>query len=264
MNGRVEGKAALITGGGSGLGRAAAMHLAEEGANIIVSDLSEDTAQETADKINSDRPGAAVAARHDVTSEDDWADVLKTANSHFGSLHILLNNAGISIHGPIENVAFETWKKVQEVNVDSVFWGCKLALPYMKEAGGASIINISSTAALYANPMTLSYGVSKASVGYMTKSIALHCAQQRYNIRCNSIHPTFIKTPLLERLADAAGRKVEDVHQTLGDVVPMGDVLEPRDITYAVIYLASDESKMMTGAEFVIDGGLTAGYLPKI
>ena len=264
MHGRVEGKTALITGGGSGLGREAAMHLAEEGANIVVSDLNEDTAQATADEINANRHAAALAARHDVSCEEDWADVLRTTNSQFGSLHILLNNAGISIHGPIEEVAFETWKQVQEVNVDSVFWGCKLALPYMRETGGGSIINISSTAALYANPMTLSYGVSKASVSYMTKSVALHCAQQRYNIRCNSIHPTFIKTPLLERLADAAGRNVEDVHQSLGDIVPLGEVLEPRDVTFAVIYLASDESKMMTGAELVIDGGLTAGYLPKI
>ena len=123
MHGRVEGKTALITGGGSGLGREAAMHLAEEGANIVVSDLNEDTAQATADEINAQRQGAAVAARHDVSSEEDWADVLKTTNSQFGSLHILLNNAGISIHGPIEEVAFETWKQVQEVNVDSVFWG---------------------------------------------------------------------------------------------------------------------------------------------
>ena len=128
MHGRVEGKTALITGGGSGLGREAAMHLAEEGANIVVSDLNEDTAQATADEINANRQGAAVAARHDVSSEEDWADVLKATNSQFGSLHILLNNAGISIHGPIEEVAFETWKQVQEVNVDSVFgvanWRC--------------------------------------------------------------------------------------------------------------------------------------------
>ena len=130
----------------------------------------------------------------------------------------------------------------------TVFLGLQIGIALHEGDGGGSIINISSTAALYANPMTLSYGVSKASVSYMTKSIALHCAQQRYNIRCNSIHPTFIKTPLLERLADAAGRNVEDVHQSLGDIVPLGEVLEPRDVTFAVIYLASDESKMMTGA----------------
>ena len=264
MAGRVEGKTALITGGGSGLGQAAAMHLAEEGANVIVTDVKGDTAEETAAAINVQRQGAAIAIPHDVTSEDDWARALKDGHDHFGALHVLFNNAGISIHGPIETVEFETWKQVQQVNVDSIFWGCKLALPYMKDSGVGSIINVSSTAAIYANPVTLSYGVSKASVAYMTKSIALYCAQQKYNIRSNSIHPTFIKTPLLERLADAAGRDVDDVHDSLGEVVPMGEVLEPRDVTYAVVYLASDESRMVTGAEFVIDGGLTAGYLPKI
>jgi len=140
MSGRVDGKTALITGGGSGLGRASATHLAREGANVIVSDLNGDTAQETADTINAERQGAAVSCQHDATLEDDWNSALNLCQEHFGALHVLLNNAGISIGGDIESTDFDTWKKLQEVDVDSVFWGCKLALPYLRDAGGGSII----------------------------------------------------------------------------------------------------------------------------
>ena len=195
MSGRVEGKTALITGGGSGLGRASATHLAREGANVIVSDLNGDTAQETADTINAERQGAAICCQHDATSEDDWNSALNLCQEHFGALHVLLNNAGISIGGDIESTDFDTWKKLQEVDVDSVFWGCKLALPFLRDAGGGSIINISSTVGIMGNPLTLGYGTAKAAVRSMTKSIALHCARQKYNIRCNSLHPTFIKRP---------------------------------------------------------------------
>ena len=264
MAGRVEGKTALITGGGSGLGRASATHLAREGANVVVSDLDGDTAQETANAINNERQGAAVSCRHDATSEDDWNLALKLCHEHFGALHILLNNAGISIGGDIESTDFDTWKKLQEVDVDSVFWGCKLALPYLRDAGGGSIINISSTVGIMGNPLTLGYGTAKAAVRSMTKSIALHCAREKYNIRCNSLHPTFIKTPLLKRFADAVGGDEEKAYDTLRSLIPLGDILDPIDVTHAVIYLASDESRMMTGSEFVIDGGLTCGYMPPI
>jgi NAD(P)-dependent dehydrogenase (short-subunit alcohol dehydrogenase family) len=264
MSGRVEGKTALITGGGSGLGRASATHLAREGANVIVSDLNGDTAQETADTINAERQGAAVSCQHDATSEDDWISALNFCQEHFGALHVLLNNAGISRGGDIESTDFDTWKKLQEVDVDSVFWGCKLALPFLRDAGGGSIINISSTVGIMGNPLTLGYGTAKAAVRSMSKSIALHCARQKYNIRCNSLHPTFIKTPLLKRFADAVGGDEEKAYDTLRSLIPLGDILDPIDVTHAVIYLASDESRMMTGSEFVIDGGLTCGYMPPI
>ena len=263
MAGRVEGKIALVTGAGSGLGRASAMHLAEEGANVIASDLNEATAAETAAMINAERQGAAISARHDATSEEDWNAVLELAQSTFGGLSVLVNNAGISIGGDIESTDFAEWKKLQEIDADSVFWGCKLALPYMRDSGGGSIINISSTVGILGNPLTLGYGTAKAAVRSMTKSIALHCARHKYNIRCNSVHPTFIKTPLLDRFTEAVGDE-EEAYKTLAELIPLGEILEPRDATYGIIYLASDESRLMTGSEFVIDGGLTCGYMPPV
>ena len=133
----------------------------------------------------------------------------------------------------------------------------------MRDSGGGSIINISSTVGILGNPLTLGYGTAKAAVCSMTKSIALHCARHKYNIRCNSVHPTFIKTPLLQRFTDAVGNE-EEAYQTLADLVPLGEILETEDVTYGIVYLASDESRMMTGSEFVIDGGLTCGYMPPI
>ncbi|MEE2746600.1 MAG: glucose 1-dehydrogenase [Pseudomonadota bacterium] len=261
---RLNGKTALVTGGGSGLGKAAAIHIAQEGANVVVSDLDFETAQTTAELINKERQGSAVAIEHDVTREEDWNSAISLCESHFSELNILLNNAGISIGGDIESTDFETWKKLQEVDVDSIFWGCKLAIPLMRKSGSSSIINISSTVGILGNPLTLGYGTAKAAVRSMTKSIALHCARHEYDIRCNSVHPTFIKTPLLKRFADAVGGDEEKAYDTLRSLIPLGDILEPRDVTYGIIYLASDESRMMTGSELVIDGGLTCGYMPPI
>jgi NAD(P)-dependent dehydrogenase (short-subunit alcohol dehydrogenase family) len=261
--GRVEGKVALITGAGSGLGRASAIHLAEEGANIVATDLNDVTANKTVSLINGIRSGAAVAAKHDATSKDDWIKVLELVQRTFGELNILVNNAGISIGGDIENTEFSDWKKLQEVDVDSVFWGCKLAIPQMKESETGSIINISSTVGILGNPLTLGYGSAKAAVCSMTKSIALHCARHKYNIRCNSVHPTFIKTPLLNRFTEAVGDE-QEAYRTLAELIPLGEILETRDVTYGIVYLASDESRMVTGSELVIDGGLTCGYMPPI
>ena len=261
--GRVEGKVALITGAGSGLGRASAIHLAEEGANVIATDLNEVTATETANLINEIEPGAAISAQHDATSQKDWRKILKLAQLTFGGLNILVNNAGISIGGDIESTEFTDWKKLQEVDVDSVFWGCKLAIPHMKDSGAGSIINISSTVGILGNPLTLGYGSAKAAVCSMSKSIALHCARHKYNIRCNSIHPTFIKTPLLNRFIETVGNQ-QETYKTLAGLIPLGEILETRDVTYGIIYLASDEARMITGSELVIDGGLTCGYMPPI
>ena len=261
--GRVEGKVALITGAGSGLGRASAIHLAEEGAYVIATDLNQFSAAATEKEINNNYPGKATSAKHDATNKDHWKQVLNLAQTTFGGLNILVNNAGISIGGDIETTQFSDWKKLYEIDVDSVFWGCKLAIPRMKENPPGSIINISSTVGILGNPLTLGYGSAKAAVCSMTKSIALHCARHKYNIRCNSIHPTFIKTPLLNRFTEAVGDE-QEAYETLAELIPLGEILDTRDVTYGIIYLASDEARMITGSELVIDGGLTCGYMPPI
>jgi len=179
MTGRLEGKTALVTGAGSGLGRATALHLAREGARVAATDLDPATAAETAGLINAEFPGAAISAEHDATNEDHWMTALDAINAAFGGLDILVNNAGISIGGDIESTEFAEWKKLQEIDVDSVFLGCKLALPLLKKNGGGSIINISSTVAIYGNPLTLAYGTAKAAVRHMTKSVGPALRQGR-------------------------------------------------------------------------------------
>ena len=263
MVGRLNGKVALVTGAGSGLGRASAIHLAQEGAKVLATDIDRDSALKTSQMINSEFKGSSLSGIHDVTSEEDWCEILKNVTVKFGSLNILVNNAGISIGGDIESTNYEDWKKLQKIDVDSVFLGCKLAIPLLKKSGGGSIINISSTVGIMGNPLTLGYGAAKAAVCSMSKSIALHCARHKYNIRCNSVHPTFIDTPLLDRFSEGAGGK-EEALQTLSRLIPLGRILETKDVTHGIVYLASDESSMMTGSEFVIDGGLTCGYMPPI
>lgn len=254
--GRVDGKIALVTGAGSGLGRAIATLLAREGARVAVSDIDEATARETAAAINAERPDAALALAHDVTDEDQWQDVLARVVAHFGGLHVLVNNAGIGDGGTVEEVSFETWKRVHAVDLDSVFLGCKYAIAHIHASGGGSIVNISSIAGIIAGHNMAPYNSAKAGVRHLSKSVALHCAKQGYNIRSNSVHPTFIKTPILDPLVDRFGR--EEAYAKLARQVPMGRIGEPDDVAYGVLYLASDESSFMTGAELVLDGGISA------
>jgi NAD(P)-dependent dehydrogenase (short-subunit alcohol dehydrogenase family) len=250
--GRVDGKIAMITGGGQGLGEASARMLVKEGAKVILTDINLKAAQTVAQSMGN----SAVAYEHDVTNEDQWKTVLEKAVNHFGGLHVLVNNAGISCTQSIEEISLETWKKVHEVDVDSVFLGCKYAIPYIKKSGGGSIINMSSIAGIIAGHNTPAYNSAKAAVRHLTKSVALHCAKQKNNIRCNSIHPVFVKTPILDGLVNMLGK--EEAYAKLGRQIPLGHIGDPEDIAYAVIYLASNESKMMTGAEIVIDGGISA------
>ena len=263
MAGRLNEKVALVTGAGSGLGRASAIHMAQEGAKVLVTDIDHNSALKTSQMINSEFEGASFSVAHDVTNEEDWLEVIKNVTLKFGCLNVLVNNAGISIGGDIESTDYVDWKKLQRIDVDSVFLGCKLAIPVLKDSGGGAIINISSTVGIMGNPLTLGYGAAKAAVCSMSKSIALHCARHKYNIRCNSVHPTFIDTPLLDRFSEDAGGK-EKALETLSGLIPLGRILETKDVTHGIIYLASDESSMMTGSEFVIDGGLTCGYMPPI
>ena len=255
--GRVAGKKAFISGGAQGLGAAAARRLAEEGAKVTVADINLEGAQGVADEINvAHGEGTAFAFPLDVTREEQWIYALEEADAAMGGISVLVNNAGISIGGDIESLSFEDWKTVMSVNVDSVFLGTKHALKYMRQNQPGSIINSSSIAGLIAAHNSPSYNASKAAVWLLSKGIGLHCAKQGLNIRSNSIHPTFIDTPILDPLRQRFGK--DEAEAKLGRQVPLGHIGEPLDIANAVLYLASEESKFMTGAELKLDGGISA------
>jgi len=254
--GRVAGKIALVTGAGSGIGRAVSLMLAREGARVAATDIDEATAGATAEAINADRPGAAIAIAHDVTSEEQWQAALERTVAGLGGLNVLVNNAGISDGGTVEETDLATWRRVHSIDLDGVFLGCKHAIRHIHASGGGSIVNISSVAGIIAGHNMAAYNSAKAGVRHLTKSVALHCAKQGYDIRCNSVHPTFVKTPILDPLVARLG--AEEAYAKLARQVPMGRLGEPDDIAYGVLYLASDESRFMTGAELVLDGGISA------
>ncbi|HPE47929.1 MAG TPA: SDR family oxidoreductase [Hyphomonas sp.] len=255
--GRVEGKKALVTGGAQGLGEATARMLAKEGAKVTVTDVNGPGAEAVAASINAAHgAGTAFAFQHDVTDGARWQEVLQAAHDAMGGLNILVNNAGIGSLGSVEDENYETFKKVQTVDVDSIFLGCKYAIPLMRAHGLGSIINISSIAGIIASGQYVSYNTAKAAVRHISKSIALHCAKTGGKIRCNSVHPVFINTPILDRTKEMFGE--EEALAKLGRQIPLGKVGEPDDIAYAVLYLASDEAKLVTGIELKVDGGISA------
>ncbi|MXP09002.1 SDR family oxidoreductase [Pseudoblastomonas halimionae] len=259
MAGRVEGKLALITGGAQGLGAATGRRLVEEGARVVLSDLNGDRAAETAAAICADHgQDAAYAIAHDVADPEDWERVIAFTQDTLGGISVLVNNAGIGIRGDIETCTLEDWRRGFAVNVDSIFLGCQRALPIMADNQPGSIVNISSIAGLIASETMPAYNASKAAVWMLSKSIALHCAKKGWNIRCNSVHPTFVDTPILDGIVANTGREKDVVMGKLARQIPLGRVGEPVDIANGVLYLASDESKFMTGAELKLDGGISA------
>lgn len=259
MNGRVAGKAALITGAAGGLGQAMARMMAREGAKVALTDLNLDGVQALADEINAAHPGAAVAFAHDVTDEAHWVSVVEQAVAAMGGLSVLVNNAGIG--GSLvwaEQDTLENWRKVQAVNLESVMLGCKHALPHLRASGAGSIVNISSVAGLAAAPGMGAYNATKAAVWMYTKTVALEAAKAGWNVRCNSVHPVFIRTPILDPFVAMSGGDEAAAHEKLARGIPLKRIGEPDDVAYCVLYLASDESKFLTGAEFKIDGGMLA------
>lgn len=253
--GRVGGKVAMVTGAAGGLGAAIARRLAGEGARMFLTDIDESAVQAVARTI----PGA-VAAQQDVTDELRWQEVLKDVHDRFGALHILVNNAGIGASGTIEQTDFTEWKRVHAIDLDSVFLGCKYALPYLRESAtpehGCAIVNISSIAGIIAGHNVSAYNSAKAAVRHLTKSVALHCARSAPGVRCNSVHPAFVDTPILDDIARNMDRA--EALEKLARQIPIRKVGEPDDVAWGVVYLASDESKFMTGAELVLDGGISA------
>jgi 3(or 17)beta-hydroxysteroid dehydrogenase len=247
--GRVKGKVALVTGGGSGLGKADCEVLAQEGAIVVVTDIKLDAARQVANAIG----GGAVALALDVASESSWIVTIKAIEERFGQLDILVNNAGVVLSADVEETTLEQYRWVNSVMSEGVFLGCKHAIGLMKNNGGGSIINISSTGALLGYPIFFAYSAAKGAVRAMTKSVAVMCQEKGYNIRCNSVHPGSIETPMVQQ---AEGRTGIEQHIPDGVLRP-GQCGAPKDVAAMVLFLASDESRFVTGSEFVVDNGVT-------
>ncbi len=248
---RLEGKVALISGGARGQGAVEARMFAEEGASVVIGDILDEQGRQTEAELQ--ELGYNVTYVHlDVTSESDWESAVQAAVSTYGKLGILLNNAGILIRKNIEETTEEDWDRIFSVNAKGVFLGTKAAIPAMRENGGGSIINISSTAGLVGSPNgSASYTATKGAVRLFTKSTAIQHARE--GIRCNSIHPGPIETDMIaDTLNDPANMALRMQR------LPLGRVGKPSEIAYGAIYLASDESSFVTGSEVVIDGGTTA------
>ncbi|MEM1263225.1 MAG: glucose 1-dehydrogenase [Pseudomonadota bacterium] len=249
---RVKNKVALVTGAAQGLGAAIAAKLAAEGATVIATDINTDTLKATVAAIGEPTTGLG----HDVTSDADWQRVLDTIDAQHGRLDILVNNAGIAVMGNIVDETPERWRQVHAIDLDSVFIGCRAALPLLEQSGAASIVNVSSISGVVAGHNTAAYNSAKAAVTHLSKSIALHCARAANGVRCNSIHPAFVDTPILDSLASSVPR--DAVVDKLARQIPLGRIGSPDDVAWAVLYLASDESAFVTGTELRIDGGLSA------
>ncbi len=254
---RVSGKKVVITGGAQGLGACFGHMLADEGAKVALTDINFDGAEATAAAINEKHPGAAIAIKHDVTDKDEWVEALGAASAFMGGISVLVNNAGIGTFGNIETESWENWRRTQAIDVDSIFIGTQLAMPYLKDNQPGSIINISSVAGLIADGMMVSYNAAKSAVWMMSKSIALHCARSGYDIRCNSVHPVFTRTPIIDPLLELGGGGEEGERRLIRQI-PLQRLGEPEDVGYCILYLASDESRFVTASEFKIDGGITA------
>jgi NAD(P)-dependent dehydrogenase (short-subunit alcohol dehydrogenase family) len=255
--GRAQDKAAIVTGAAAGIGRASARLLAREGARVVVTDINATGAEETVAQICADG-GEATFLRHNVTVAAEWEAVVAATVATYGRLDILVNNAGVVAVADVENETLEGWRRTQAVNLDGVFLGTKHAVRQMKQNGGGSIVNISSIEGLVGEAFVAAYNASKGGVRLLTKSAALYCAGCGYHIRVNSVHPGFISTNLLRGGFDARGDQAEALMAQLIASVPLGRLGTPEDVAYAVLYLAADESRYVTGAELVIDGGFTA------
>lgn len=255
---RLAGKVALVTGAAQGIGKETAIVLARAGAKVVVSDIFDPAGKLVADQIGE----GSLYLHLDVRKESDWERCMQEIMKRYGQLNILVNNAGLTGFqegfGPQdpEHASLESWREVHAVNLDGAFLGCKHGIRTMKNGGASSIINISSRSGLVGIPGAAAYASSKAAMRNHTKSVALYCCQQGYNIRCNSIHPAAILTPMWDpMLGDDRDAKIKEISKD----IPMHRMGTPEDVANAVLFLASDESKYITGIELTVDGGILAG-----
>jgi len=246
--GRVEGKVAIVTGGASGLGWADAELLVAEGARVVITDVNAKDGAALAERLGPN----ALFLEQDVRDEERWKQVIAETVRHFGRLDVLVNNAGVVVVATPEETTLEQFRFANAVMSEGVFLGCKHAIPAMRESGGGSIINMSSIASHLGYPVFFAYSAAKGAVRAMTKSVAVHCQANGYGIRCNSIHPGAVETPMIRQ---AEGR--QEAQDVPDGVLPINSVGAPKDVANLVLYLASDESRFVNGAEFVLDNGLS-------
>jgi 3(or 17)beta-hydroxysteroid dehydrogenase len=253
---RLKGKVALITGAAQGIGLETARLFVAEGATVILTDRNTVSGEAAANQLGD----KARFMPLEVSDPDQWNLVMTDILGAHGGLDILVNNAGILAtgnHQTIEDTDLAQWRAIQTVNVEGVFLGCQNAVRHMKEKGG-SIVNLSSVAALMGTPHLVAYGASKAAVRQMTKSVAIHCTARKYKIRCNSVHPDPVRTPMGDELMTMYDGDLKSGWNNIENRIPIGIPGEPIDIANSILFLASDEARHMTGSELVIDGGLTA------
>ena len=253
MSGRLEGKVALITGAARGMGASEARLFVEEGARVVLSDILEAPLKALESELRG-RGYEVLAQRHDVTDEASWVQTVLAAETTFGRLDVLVNNAGVLDTAGVEASSLEAWKRVIAVNQTGVWLGMKVAIPALRRSGGGSIVNTSSIYGIVGSGGSAAYHASKGAVRLLTKTAALEYASD--GIRVNSVHPGYVNTPMIEQALPEAN---VSMLKLIGEQVPLGRLAEPEDIARGVLYLASDESSYVTGSELVIDGGVTAG-----
>jgi len=257
--GRLQGKVAIVTGAAKGLGEADARLFAAEGALVILTDVDEVNGERVAREIGP----TALFVRQDVRDEAGWEALIANVTARHGRLDILVNNAGVVEPGTIETTSADDYRFVMAVSADGTFFGCKHAIPAMRASGGGSIVNMASIASIQGESLVASYCAAKGAVEALTRSVAVHCAQGRMNIRCNSVHPSGIDTPMVRGFGGKvmAARLAPPPGASPHGASPLGVA---NDIAYAVLYLASDESRFVNGQRIVVDNSMsvTAGHVP--
>jgi NAD(P)-dependent dehydrogenase (short-subunit alcohol dehydrogenase family) len=261
--GQVEGKVAIVTGGASGIGAACAATLAREGAKVVVTDLDDTGGQAVVDKIGS-AGDEAIFLHQDVSLEESWPGIIEAAEQRFGRLDVMVANAGIGILCRAIEMSLADWRRQTAVNLDGVFLSVKYAVPAMRRAGGGSIIIMSSVAGLRGSAGLAGYCATKGGVRLFAKAVAMECAAAGDGIRINTVHPGVIDTPIWTKLPTSSGSNTPiDPNEVARAGVPLGRAGQAQDIANGVLFLASDASNYMTGAELVIDGGMTRGARPR-
>lgn len=252
MGTTVEDKVVVITGAGAGIGRATARLFASQGAKVVVTDIDGDSVRETAKEIEG-TGGHALALQHDVASEGAWIETLAETADRFGGIDVLVNNAGIYVIAALEHISLEQWNTMMAINVTGTFLGAKHVVPHMAKRGGGSIVNISSIAGYQGSARHVAYGASKGAVRIMTKHLAAELGSK--NIRVNSVHPTYVRTAMVDYASKVTGVSTDDLGRSLS---LLGRLAEVEDVANMIVFLAAEESRYLTASEFLVDGGGTS------